>query len=118
MTRLTRIYFGAAVLLLAGCATHAPQTLYSWGNYQDTVYQYYTHETGTQEQIAALQKVIEASRASHKPVPPGLHAQLAMLYSNNGNAELAMSEFNTEKALYPESASYIDFLTTKNKGMK
>jgi len=36
-----------------------------------------------------------------------------MLYSNTGNRELAMAEFNAEKTQYPESAAYINFLTTK-----
>lgn len=113
MAYLNRIAAGATVLLLAGCATHAPQKLYTWDGYQDSVYHYYTNETSPQEQIAALQKLTEMSRASNKPVPPGVHAQLGMLYSNTGNAALAMTEFNAEKTQYPESASYIDFLTTK-----
>lgn len=113
MAQLNRIAIGAAVLLLAGCATNVPQKMYTWGDYQESVYHYYTNETSPQEQIAALQKLVEQSRASNKPVPPGVHAQLGMLYSNTGNAELAMAEFNTEKTQYPESASYINFLTTK-----
>lgn len=104
---------GAAVFLLVGCATQAPQKLYTWDGYQESVYHYYTNETSPQEQIATLQKLTEMSRASNKPVPPGVHAQLGMLYSNMGNTAQAMAEFNAEKTQYPESASYIDFLTTR-----
>lgn len=113
MTYLHGVVAGAAVLLLAGCATQAPQKLYTWDGYQESVYHYYTNETSPQEQIATLQKLMEISRASNKPVPPGVHAQLGMLYSNTGNAAQAMTEFNAEKNQYPESASYIDFLTKK-----
>ncbi|MFW0766910.1 DUF4810 domain-containing protein [Trabulsiella odontotermitis] len=113
MAYLNRIAAGAAVLLLAGCANHAPQKLYTWDGYEDSVYHYYTNESSAQEQIASLQKLIEMSRSSNKPVPPGVHAQLGMLYSNTGNADLAMAEFNAEKTQYPESASYINFLTAK-----
>lgn len=103
------------LLLLAGCASKTPETIYSWGDYQETLYDYYTHETSPQEQIAKLQKLVEIARASNKPVPPGVHAQLGMLYDSVGNTGLAMSEFNTEKVQYPESATYIDFLTAKKQ---
>lgn len=50
------------------------------------------------------------------PVPPGLHAHLGMLYGNTGHTDLAMAEFNTEKAAFPESAPFMDFLMSKDKG--
>lgn len=105
-----------AVALLAGCAT-APKPLYSWDNYQSTIYQYYQlGETGPEQQIATLKASIEKSRSKGLPVPPGLHAHLGMLYSNTGQMDLAMAEFEAEKAQYPESATFMDFLTHKNKG--
>ncbi|URN98708.1 DUF4810 domain-containing protein [Leclercia adecarboxylata] len=113
MAKIKILLSGAAMLLLAGCATKSSQQIYTWGDYQDTIYDYYTNKTSPQDQIASLQKLITTSQASSKPVPPGVHAQLGMLYSNTGNRELAMAEFNAEKKQYPESASYIDFLTTK-----
>lgn len=113
MAIINKLIAGAAILLLAGCASNTPQKIYTWGDYQQSVYDHYTSKTSPQEQIASLQKLIEASRASNKPVPPGVHAHLGMLYSNTGSRELAMAEFNAEKTQYPESASYIHFLTTK-----
>lgn len=104
------------VLLLAGCANKTPQKIYQWGDYQKSVYQYYTNETTPQDQIAALRTLIETAQASNKPVPPGVHAHLGMLYSNTGDAGLAMAEFNAEKNQYPESAAYMNFLTTKKEG--
>ena len=113
MGYLNKILPVATVILLAGCSDKAPKTIYTWDGYQDAVYHYYTQQTSPQEQIATLQKLVEKSRAGTKPVPPGVHAQLGMLYNNTGNAAQAMSEFNAEKAQYPESASYINFLTAK-----
>lgn len=113
MGHFNKISSCAVILLLVGCAAKSPEKTYTWNGYEDSVYQYYTHETSPQEQIASLQKLIEQSRASNKPVPPGVHAHLGMLYSKTGQAGLAMSEFNAEKTQYPESASYIDFLTAK-----
>lgn len=104
------------LLLLAGCSTKADKSLYNWDNYQTTVYQYYQGDkVGPEEQIASLKESIEKSRATNKAVPPGLHAQLGLLYANTGHTDLALQEFNTEKSLFPESATYMDFLL-KNKG--
>lgn len=104
------------LLLLAGCSTNANKSLYNWDNYQTTVYQYYQGDKGgPEEQIASLKESIEKSRATNKAVPPGLHAQLGLLYANTGHTDLAFQEFNTEKSLFPESATYMDFLL-KNKG--
>ncbi len=108
--------FFTLALLLAGCAKQADTSLYNWDNYQKTVYQYYQGDkVGPEEQIASLKESIEKSRATGKAVPPGLHAQLGLLYANTGHTDLACQEFNTEKSLFPESATYMDFLL-KNKG--
>lgn len=78
------------LLLLAGCSTKADKSLYNWDNYQTTVYQYYQGDkVGPEEQIASLKESIEKSRATNKAVPPGLHAQLGLLYANTGHTDLA-----------------------------
>ncbi|MEQ1976009.1 DUF4810 domain-containing protein [Xenorhabdus sp. SGI240] len=103
---------------LVGCV-NAPKTIYEWGNYQSTLYQYYQQDkTGPQEQLQALQKVVEQAKAKDNPVPPGLHAQMGLLYSNIGNIGDAFQQFEIEKNLFPESAPYMDFLLSKNKGVK
>ncbi|WP_435951795.1 DUF4810 domain-containing protein [Dryocola sp. BD626] len=109
------IFLGVLSVLLVGCKT-APKPIYQWDGYQDTLYQYYKNDTSPAEQIASLQKLVEKSRATSQPVPPGVHAQLGLLYSNTGQMDSAMAEFNTEKKLFPESTVYIDFLTKKDKG--
>lgn len=102
---------------LVGCQnSKAPKEIYKWDGYQEAIYQYYKGDTTPAEQIAALQKLVEQAKASAKPVPPGLHAQLGLLFSNAGKMDDAMAEFNLEKQLFPESASYIDFLMSKGKG--
>ncbi|MCF6688772.1 DUF4810 domain-containing protein [Raoultella terrigena] len=113
MKKFNKVMLCAVVLILAGCAAKSPQKIYNWDGYQDSVYHFYTNETSPQEQIATLQKLVERSKANNKPVPPGVHAQLGMLYSNTGNTDLAMAEFNAEENKYPESVSYIHFLKAK-----
>ena len=104
-----------AVGLLSGCM-NSPKPIYSWNNYQATVYEYYKMDVGAEEQIAALKNDIEKASAKGLPVPPGLHAHLGMLYVNSGRPELAAAEFSEEKALFPESAPFMDFLLKKMKG--
>lgn len=113
MKKINKVMLCTVMLILTGCAAKSPPKIYNWNGYQDSVYQFYTNETSPQQQIATLQKLVEQSKAKNKPVPPGVHAQLGMLYGNTGNAGLAMEEFNAEKNQYPESASYINFLTAR-----
>ncbi|MEQ5325626.1 DUF4810 domain-containing protein [Proteus vulgaris] len=112
---LMSLAFGT--LLLTGCASGS-KPLYNWDSYQQVVYQHYQQsESDPQAQIDALKKSIELSRAKSLGIPPGLHAHLGMLYGATGALDLAMAEFNEEKALYPESAEFMDRLM-KNKGMQ
>ena len=104
----------AATLLLAGCAT-GPQPLYYWGDYQPTLYGHFTKEVGPQEQIASLEAGLEKARAAGKPVPPGYNAHLGLLYAEGEQTDQMLKYFEAEKALYPESASYMDFLLAKFK---
>jgi hypothetical protein len=99
-----------AAVLLVGCGPE-PRPLYTWGDYQLTVYQYYQNEQGDlEEQIAALEKILEQARADNRPVPPGLHAHLGLLFARGGDGGSAREQFLEEKALYPESGPYMDFL--------
>lgn len=116
MTKLTKCIILGAAVLLVGCSP-APQHIYHWDNYQPTVYQYYQGgKTSPDEQIAALKKCLEKIRATAGKTPPGLHAHLGLLYANTGRTDLALHQFNQEKTLFPESAPYMDFLLSKNKG--
>jgi hypothetical protein len=48
-------------------------------------------------------------------VPPGFHAHLGMLYSIAGKSDQMVAQFEDEKKLFPESATYMDFLLAKVK---
>ncbi|MBK4784120.1 MAG: DUF4810 domain-containing protein [Pantoea sp. Pent] len=102
--------------VLAGCAPKGPEPIDYWGDYQQQVYSYYQKDSDPQKQIDALNLDIEKAKAVNKPVAPGLHAQLGLLYAKNGNTDKAFSQFALEKQLFPESAPYMDFLM-KKKGV-
>jgi hypothetical protein len=104
-----RMAAGVAVgcAVLAGCASQKP--LYQWEDYQSQVHDYFKGEA-KEEQIAELEKGLEKIKAKNGATPPGYHAHLGMLYSMLGKDDQMVQEFQTEKALFPESAAYIDFL--------
>ena len=103
-----------ASALLAGCSA-PPQSLYQWDAYQPTVYQYYQDDNTLDEQVSALELSIEKAKARQRTVAPGLHAHLGLLYANSGREQQAFAQFALEKSLFPESATFMDFLLKQNK---
>ncbi|KVH63273.1 DUF4810 domain-containing protein [Burkholderia cepacia] len=103
----------AAAMLLAGCAAPTTPPLYQWNGYQPQVYEYFKGQSSPQQQIDALEKALQEIRAKGNKPPPGFHAHLGMLYASVGNGHQATQSFEAEKALFPESASYMDFLMKK-----
>ncbi|WP_241507411.1 DUF4810 domain-containing protein [Pseudomonas sp. AFG_SD02_1510_Pfu_092] len=103
-------------ILLAGC--NAPKPLYQWESYQPQVYSYLKGDS-KEEQVIALERDLEKIKAKNGAVPPGYHAQLGLLYSSLGKDDQMVQQFRTEKALFPESAAYMDFLLSNaTKGAK
>jgi len=106
----------AAAAMLAGCASE-PETLYYWDDYQARVYQYFQgNDASLEEQIAALEQHIQLARANSAAVPPGLHAHLGLLYAELGRDDQVRQQFETEKRLFPESATFMDFLLRQSGG--
>lgn len=104
-------------LFLVGCKTIEPT--YYYGSYPKAVYSYFNaDDVSVSQQITILEEIIEQARGKSKPVPPGVHAHLGMLYFEAGNTEQGLTNFEQEKALFPESASYIDFLINNMAGVK
>ena len=107
---------GAAVAvaaLLTACGT--PQKpLYQWAGYQNSVYQYFkTNGTAPGDQITQLEAQLIKNKAANEATPPGLHGHLALLYAKVGNDDAARAHLEAERALFPESAAYVDFLLKK-----
>lgn len=101
----------AGAALLTGCAS-APPTLYGWDGYQPQVYQHFKGESPDQ-QIAEMEKALQTMSARGASAPPGFHAHLGMLYSITGKQDQMVVQFEDEKKLFPESATYMNFLLAK-----
>lgn len=98
-----------SALVMTGCANRQPN-MYYWGEYETLIYNMYIEE-GTAEadvQIEKLTTDIGKARDAGKKVPPGVYAHLGFMYASKGNVNLAVDAFNQEKALFPESAKFID----------
>ncbi len=105
--------FLIAAALLAGCA-RAP-LLYQWGSYEEQVYVMYSDpgKVPPEEQLLSLEKDYQRARSADRPVPPGFHAYMGYLYFQLGKDDQALQSLETEKALFPESAVYMDRLIAR-----
>ena len=103
----------AASTVLAGCA--APKTLYQWEGYEPQVYEYFKGEEPKEAQAEALERDLQKIRSTGKAVPPGYHAHLGLLYLSMGKDDQMVQQFKTEKTLFPESGTYMDFLLKNAK---
>lgn len=101
----------AAICALTSCQQRG-RSLYAWGNYQDSVWRL-THAEGAADvdaDIDSLTQTVERTRQEGRRVPPGMHAHLGLLYSMRGELDTAQAAFESERELYPESATFIDGL--------
>jgi hypothetical protein len=104
---------GIAVVMgsaLTGCV-QAPKQLYHWEGFQGQLYEYFNADkSGPEEQLRILGAQVGKARARGAALPPGFRAHLAMLYLRLGRDGEAKQELEAEKASFPESAQYMDFL--------
>ncbi|CAM5204194.1 hypothetical protein CDEN61S_00899 [Castellaniella denitrificans] len=103
---------GAGILvgLLTACAPRQP-LLYNWESYQPQVHAYFKDEGGdTAAQVQTMEHNIETARAANQALPPGFHAHLGLLYLKTGEDARALEQIQSEKAAFPESAPFMDFL--------
>lgn len=104
------LFKGASValafgLLVAGCSTDS--SMYTWGDYDTSLYKYYKSEDKRAEYRAALVEIIQEA-TPQKPVPPGVYAELGFVELEAGNREEAMRLFALERRSWPESATFMD----------
>ncbi|WP_293750642.1 DUF4810 domain-containing protein [uncultured Paraglaciecola sp.] len=114
-TKVILIMF-CSMVFISGCKTTEP--MYYYGDYSKAVYSYFkADETSVSQQIIILEEIIVQASGKGKPVAPGVHAHLGMLYFESGNQEQGINHSEQEKVLFPESVAYIDFLIKNTSGM-
>lgn len=111
-TELIKYFVLAFAAAVTGCASKPP-TMYYWGNYQAQTYAYLKGGTESLDSGASiLEADIEKARAEGKPLPPGYHAHLGLLYGNAGRMDDMKQQLELERASFPESATFMDFILT------
>lgn len=97
------------VLLLTGCQK---QGIFYWGDYSKTYYNEMKNPcdaTGAAH-LKTLETIIEQSKTKNLAVPPGVHAEYGFIMLQAGKSDVAIVNFEQEKALYPESRLLMDRL--------
>lgn len=102
----------AAAVIFCGCGGGSRDRIYYWdGSYTDSTYQYLKQEGDVGEQIEALEKSIQKAYEKGLKVPPGLYSHLGLLYLSAGNGARARENFEKEAQAFPESKSFLTFVT-------
>jgi len=104
------LFFSLGVAaLMTGCRS---PDVYYWGHYENLVYITYTKpDKATPElQASIMEEDMHKAISANKPLPPGFHAHLGNLYYQMGKTDLAVQEFQKEKAQFPESTVFMDRL--------
>lgn len=100
----------ALVVALTGCV-QAPKGLYQWDGYQDQLYEHFKGDRQSPaEQVRVLEAQAQKARGSGMALPPGFRAHLGMMYLRLGREDEARRLLEAEKASFPESTQYMDFL--------
>lgn len=108
--RIQNLLAATVAATAVGCA-QSPQPLYHWDGYQRQLYEHFKADaSGPEEQLQILLSQAEKARGAGAALPPGFRAHLGMLYLELGRADEARQQFESEKAAFPESATYMDFL--------
>lgn len=116
MFNQSRLVVGLACLvLLTGCSTN--KSLYHWGAYQQVILDSYVQPGSADSltQINTLIADIQKAEASEANIPPGLYAQLGLMYAQQGMSQDSKLAFLKEKELFPESSRFIDGLINSDK---
>jgi hypothetical protein len=108
---------GAVCLVLGACAAPAAPPLYFWESFADLQYSALQRDGKSPEgQLQIMEAELDKARSLHASLPPGYRAHMGMLYLQAGNTQKARAAWQDEKTAFPESAAYMDRLTSRLDG--
>lgn len=99
-------------LLCTSCSTMqiSRSSLYKWYSYSQSTYVYIDdgYSEKSQDKLCKMyEKLISDPSGTRGVVPPGIYADYAYLLLQEGRKEEALTAFDKEMALYPESKIYL-----------
>ncbi len=100
--------------LLTGCAMQ--KTMYSWGDYEQDLFNYY-HEPALKEDIIRdhAEFVLQVQERGEKPAP-GLLAEAGTFYLQEGDVSSALKFYRLEYEVWPESRPMLSILIKNLEG--
>lgn len=107
MNRKTLFSAVAVTALCAALTACAPATRFEWGGYEQALYAYAQNPENRNVYRTSLEQAIERGER-RDAVAPGMYAELGYLYLEEGEGERAIQNFRRERALFPESALFMD----------
>jgi hypothetical protein len=101
------------LILVLGCLNGcAPNELFYWGDYENTLHERYVkNENGQIE--AELKSILTDAQERHQRVAPGIYADYGFMLYKRGDKQGAIKAFTTESSLYPESTALMNKLIEK-----
>lgn len=102
------------IFMAYGALGCGPSTKYYWGNYENSLYHYYKNPSEVEEMAEALAKIVENGEQEGR-VPPGLYAEYGYLLFVTGNTGEAVTYFEKEKNIWPESSVLMDKMIATTK---
>lgn len=92
-----------AVLSFIGCASNK---IYYYGDYSKTLYHHKKdqNEESLNNHKQELEEIITKSKEKNLPIPPGIQAELGFIYLQANDSKTAITLFEEESKLYPESS--------------
>lgn len=108
----------AVTLFVTGCAQPV-KPLYHWDGYQRQIYEHLKGEVqDPSAQLLQLETFADRAKAAGNALPPGYRAHLALVQMRLGRDAEAAQWLAAEKATFPESTPYMDFLLARMKPAK
>ncbi len=93
--------------------------MYHWEGFQGQLYEHFKGDgSGPSQQALVLVAQAQKAQAEGSALPPGFRAHLAMVYLRLGRDEEARLQLEAEKASFPESATYMNFLLKRMSAPK
>lgn len=104
------------ILAVSGCTTSG--RLYDWGNYENNLFNYYHNPATKAAVIANHLEYLEALERNQKRPPPGLLAEAGTLLLIEGDTQRAITYYQQEHDLWPESRAMMSVLIKNLSGDK
>lgn len=98
------------VLAVALSACAGPNTMYSWGQYEETLFIHYHDPALKEEALGKYIRFIESGGTPEHPVAPGLFAEAGTFMLEQGNIESAIKYYQMEYDAWPESRPMLGVL--------